>query len=174
VKRISRVIVGVIAATALFWANGQAQAQTTANGPYYATPAWDQTLPNSTRFILLSNMNSEAFLDRETGVVWERGATPSSDWFHAAQACYNKTVGNRKGWRPATVEELSGLFTTTFDGTFPPFGTVFSFMWTSTTVAGDTSKAWVVTGGNVESHDKTECCGAGVWCVRAGHGHDGQ
>ena len=49
-----------------------AHAQTTANGPYYAMPSWDQQLPASTRFIVLSNWNSEAVLDRETGLVWER------------------------------------------------------------------------------------------------------
>ncbi len=44
-----------------------ARAQTVANGPYYAPPAWDQTLPSATRFIVLSNMGSAAVLDRETG-----------------------------------------------------------------------------------------------------------
>ena len=47
-------------------------AQTVGAGPYYATPSWDQTLPSNTRFIVLSNMNSAAVLDRETGLVWER------------------------------------------------------------------------------------------------------
>src|SRR5713101_6294178 len=48
----------------------QAPAQTTANGPYYATPSWDQTLACTTlatcpRFIVLSNFNNQAVLDRE-------------------------------------------------------------------------------------------------------------
>ena len=38
-------------------------------GPYYAMPSWDQTLPAATRFIVLTNMGSEAVLDRETGLV---------------------------------------------------------------------------------------------------------
>ena len=59
------LIVGMLAV-------GSAIAQTTAVGPYYATPSWDQTLSSSTRFIVLSNMGSAAVLDRETGVVWER------------------------------------------------------------------------------------------------------
>jgi hypothetical protein len=36
--------------------NGRsAEAETVANGPYYANPSWDQTLPSNTRFIVLSN-----------------------------------------------------------------------------------------------------------------------
>lgn len=43
-----------------------------APGPYYATPSWDQQLPAASRFIVLSNWNAEAVLDRETGMVWQR------------------------------------------------------------------------------------------------------
>ena len=32
-----------------------ASAATTAAGPYYATPSWDQQLPASIRFVVLSN-----------------------------------------------------------------------------------------------------------------------
>jgi hypothetical protein len=34
------------------------------NGPYYATPSWDQTLPANTRFVVLSNFANAAMLDR--------------------------------------------------------------------------------------------------------------
>jgi hypothetical protein len=54
-----------------------ASAQTVANGPYYATPSWDQTLPAATRFVVLSNMNAEAVLDRETGLVWRKTPDPA-------------------------------------------------------------------------------------------------
>jgi hypothetical protein len=88
-------------------------------GPYYATPAWDQQLPAATRFIVLSNWNSDAVLDRETGLVWEK--SPSTNLFkwsvdlnnsndEPAQAhCNRLTVGNRKGWRLPTVQELASL-----------------------------------------------------------------
>jgi hypothetical protein len=46
------------------------------NGSYYANPSWDQELPAAQRFIVLSNLNNEAVLDRETGLVWQR--TPGS------------------------------------------------------------------------------------------------
>jgi hypothetical protein len=39
------------------------------NGPYYPTPSWDQKLPAATRFVVLTNWNREAVLDRETGLV---------------------------------------------------------------------------------------------------------
>ena len=62
---------GFLVVAMLAVAVGSADAQTTAVGPYYATPSWDQKLPcssasNCPRFIVLSNWNSEAVLDRET------------------------------------------------------------------------------------------------------------
>jgi hypothetical protein len=65
-RSLSRTF-GLISLGMIGLASGPAGAATTANGPYYATPSWDQTLPASTRFIVLSNFASEAVLDRETG-----------------------------------------------------------------------------------------------------------
>jgi Protein of unknown function (DUF1566) len=85
-------------------------AQTVANGPYYATPSWDQTLPVTTRFIVLANMNQEAVLDRETGLVWERSPDATPDlFFNALFTCWNKNVGGRKGWRMPAVPEIMSL-----------------------------------------------------------------
>ena len=142
--------------------------------------AWYRTYPIPDRFQILEEFNNEAFLDRETGLVWDRGGTfnypgtfPEATWTGAARACYNKVVGGRRGWRPAAVEELGSLT----PPSFPPgliTSSVASFIWTSTTAAGDTSKAWAYSGGQLTIHDKTGCCGTGVWCVRGGRGHDGQ
>lgn len=97
------------AGIALFVA-GSALAQTTANGPYYATPSWDQTLPRSTRLIVLSNFNSEAVLDRETGLVWTRTAAgASSDSGGAADLCARAFIGGRGGWRLPAIQELTSL-----------------------------------------------------------------
>src|SRR5262245_62918987 len=94
-------------ATSVGFISATACAQTTAPGPYYATPSWDQTLPSTTRFVVLSNMNSQAVLDRETGFVWER--TPSTDprsWGGALQFCITRTTGGRMGWRLPSIHEL--------------------------------------------------------------------
>ena len=87
-----------------------AHAQITAPGPYYAVPSWDQTFPVATRFVILSNMNNEAVMDRETGLVWERAPDSSlAVWEDARRQCFDKHVGGRRGWRLATIHELMTL-----------------------------------------------------------------
>jgi hypothetical protein len=86
------------------------KAQTVANGPYYAPPSWDQTLPSSTRFIVLSNFASNAVLDRETGLVWQRSPNETPELRQAAfRRCWTLNIGGRQGWRIPTVAELMSL-----------------------------------------------------------------
>jgi hypothetical protein len=98
----------------------QANAEAIANGPYYAMPAWDQTLPANGRFIVLSNFANAAVLDKETGLVWERlpgdhdgsGVIDTGDSVTQVVAegrCNRLTVGSRMGWRLATLQELLSL-----------------------------------------------------------------
>jgi hypothetical protein len=103
-KRMRRrgVIVGLLSIGLLATASLTASpAQADSVGPYYATPSWDQTLPSATRFIILSNFASEAGLDRETGLVWEKSPTTTlatpQNWSNARFSCIAKTVGGRKG-----------------------------------------------------------------------------
>src|SRR5437016_8649313 len=85
-------------------------ADTIAAGPYYANPSWDQTLPSSTRFIVLSNLNSVAVLDRETGLVWEQSPSTSTlSWDGAQNHCNTLRAGGRLGWRLPTLQELASL-----------------------------------------------------------------
>nr|WP_145552005.1 DUF1566 domain-containing protein [Variovorax boronicumulans] len=141
----------VLAALSAFcaWATPTA-AQTTANGPYYATPAWDQTLPAATRFIVLSNFKSEAVLDRETGLVWERTPSPVGygptlapgvfGGIYASEHCLSATTGGRMGWRQPSVAELMSLIVPSASPGVPqalpaghPFELGFSeTFWTST------------------------------------------
>jgi hypothetical protein len=157
-------------------------------------PTWDKILPannpggpcpsNSSRFTCV--MGGAAVRDHETGLVWEIDATEAgTNWAGAMRLCYAKGTGGRRGWRPATAEELASLQIPDGSGRFrrpdAPFGRVFTFMWSSTTVAGDTSKAWAwsLPGPNFNSlsitaEPKSACCGTGIWCVRGGQGLDGQ
>jgi Protein of unknown function (DUF1566) len=153
-----------------------------ANGPYYATPSWDQKLPASTRFIVLSNWNNEAVLDRETGLVWERSpsTTAGFKWDAALNECAQRTVGGREGWRLPSVQELASLtdLLTPAPGSRLPAGHPFlgvqatllsSHYGSATTYAPDTSEAWIITfatGGFTSHSDKIS--GTYVWCVRGG------
>jgi hypothetical protein len=120
-RSMTKRLLSVCALGLLLFARGaaSADAQTVAAGPYYALPSWDQKLAcsapaNCPRFVVLSNWDSQAVLDRETGIVWERA--PNVFPFENPQSlsnahfgCTQKDVSNRKGWRLATVEELQSL-----------------------------------------------------------------
>jgi Protein of unknown function (DUF1566) len=156
-----------------------ARAQTVANGPYYANPSWDQTLPAATRFIVLSNMNSEAVLDRETGLVWEKSPdTTPYDWQSASVHCLDLTKGGRDGWRLPALPELKSLVDRSNSNPSLPSGHPFTvqsniFYWSATSIYVNTS-AWTVFFGNGQlfevGRDNTES----AWCVRGGPGVDRQ
>jgi len=175
----------LITAAAFALASGPVAAQT--NGPYYATPSWDQQLPAAQRFIVLSNWNNEAVLDRETGLVWEK--TPDSGfrtWQDARLYCANKTVGNRKGWRLPTVDELASLYNTAGSGPLgglpgSPFVTTRNGFWTSTIFVDNSGSpvlhdggqtftiAYIVSfsiGGNDGAFPQNTLGDFSPWCVR--------
>jgi Protein of unknown function (DUF1566) len=109
-KRTLLQTAGIIGLVVGSIASSSVVAQTTANGPYYATPSWDQTLPAATRFIVLTNFNSEAVLDRETGLVWERSPSQTTrDWFDSIERCQRLNTGGRMGWRLPAISELNSL-----------------------------------------------------------------
>ena len=154
-------------------------AQTSASGPYYAVPSWDQKLGVSTRFIVLSNWDGAAVLDRETGLVWERSpSNVPAVWHEALTHCANKTVGGRRGWRLPSFPELASLT----DPSVPPgpvlpaghpFTTVqSSIYWTATTSSTLTNGAWLVSlhSGALASGFKGDP--QLVFCVRGGMNAD--
>lgn len=162
-----------------------------ANGPYYAWPSWSQKLAcavgNCPRFIELADWSSLAVLDRETGLVWEKfPSTLIFSWLTAQARCNNLNVGNRKGWRLPTLQELASLI----DGdpantNIPrlPAGHPFigvqpssSFgYWSATSTATLTGFAWRVAFGNNAGADVDDKAGLDfVWCVRGGQGVDPQ
>lgn len=73
--------------------------------------SWDQKInAASNRFIVLASFNSEAVLDKETQLVWER--TPNASLvtqFSATQSCMGRTTGGRRGWRLPSFHEMASL-----------------------------------------------------------------
>lgn len=166
--------------------------------PYYATPSWDQHLPASTRFVVLSNWVDKNFpsggaavLDRETGLVWERSPSTSTFTWEEAQFHCNGLdlpptrtgahAGNRLGWRLPTLQELASLvdLTVPFPGPTLPAGHPFtnvqpSVYWSATTSDTGTGIAWVVIFSDGFPGSFGESSTLDVWCVRGGHGVDPQ
>ena len=89
-------------------------------------------------------------------------------------------MGDRKGWRLPTAEELATLVEPSELNLALPVGHPFfdvqpAAYWTSTTGAGFlTDSAWTVSfyNGNVGLSGKAST-GVRVWCMRGGQGHDG-
>jgi hypothetical protein len=168
-----------------------AEGQTIAVGPYYAMPSWDQTLActslaNCPRFVVLSNMNSAAVLDRETGLVWERTPSPEPTTWRGAQTSCNEfvTIGNRLGWRLPTVNELASLIDVSRSDPALPAGHPFNgvqvsgYYFTATDDGRDTDNTWIVSfagdgdlsNGMNGSKDSSHY----FWCVRGGQGRNPQ
>jgi hypothetical protein len=146
--------------------------------------SWDKKINGQNRFMVLGEFSGAAVLDRETGLVWERdptaiGSSGQDDagidsWAVAAFKCIRKAVGGRKGWRLASVHELTSLVDVSVspnDVRLPlghPFQNIGTdFYWTATTYAVEPSRAWVLRflGGGVVTEDKPAA--HPFWCVRS-------
>lgn len=125
--------------------NGLADS-TPAQGPYYATPSWSQKLPSATRFITLTNWNSQAVLDRETGLVWAAGSTSIATFQQAFNACISASIGGRWGWRLPTIQELLRTVgdndNVIADSPFAFLANRDTFIWSSSRLLGSTSAVY--------------------------------
>ena len=107
---------------------------------------------NSSRFKCV--MGGEAVQDKQTGLTWARNADIAKKavpWQEAMKLCQDLEIGNRKGWRLPTKEELITLLDTSQSDPALPDGhpfenvkTVLNFYWTSTTYEDDSSRAMIV------------------------------
>ena len=116
-------------------------------------PAWNNQIKGPGRFQVLSKFTNAAVFDKETGLVWEQSpnGVDTRTWLNAQIHCNQKTVGNRKGWRLPTIQELASLVEPGDPPGGPdlppghPFDNVQSSdYWSATTSAGDTGSAWLV------------------------------
>jgi len=96
--------------------------------------------------------------DRLTGLYWEQSPDPAlMGWSDAVKHCENLEISNKKGWRLATVDELTSLVDPSVLGSpkLPdehPFDTGCKFggcvqadtYWTKTPIAENSSLMWAV------------------------------
>lgn len=143
---------------------------------------WNDQINTPLRFKVLSEFGNAAVWDKETGLVWEK--TPSTsgfNWYQAHEHCIRTNIGNRRGWRLPTLQELESLFNPSVPAPGPalPTGHPFiinglgSYYWTATTYALITSSAWqvqFVNGAGFPAQDTKTDSGWLVWCVRGGPG----
>jgi hypothetical protein len=191
---------GLMAAAVLALGAGSAAAD--AIGPYYASPSWDQTLPSSTRFIVLSNWSNAAVLDRETGLVWEKSPSTTSmdDVASARFFCNQVATGGRSGWRVPKIQELqslrdpsvtdpSGISNILALQAGHPFSNVqaqltikvpfpqiqSAYYWSDSEVKGFPNDAWAISFDASKSLGNLSFGSSGttfVWCVRGGTSAD--
>lgn len=140
------------------------------------TLRWDQTLPAAQRFIILPAFNSDAVLDKETGLVWEKSpqsAAVSSS--NARLACANKTVGGRKGWRLPALQELASLVDPSVASPGPTLPAGHPFLavqsanyWSVSAHADNATLIWGVGFSNGVALGISKAFDQRVWCVRGG------
>ncbi len=182
-KHARLYVIGLMLLGMIGFSTGPAVAATAA-GPYYAMPSWDQQLPASTRFIVLSNWidkahpsGGAAVLDRETGLVWEQSPdTFTYEWSEAEFNCATSNTGGRLGWRLPTIQELTSLLDPTQSYPALPSGHPFSnvqpeFYWSATDAGTVADCAWGVyfSNGTVD-FDNWKGLTGHLWCVRGGQG----
>lgn len=158
---------------------------TTAIGPYYATPSWDQKLActaasNCPRFVVLSNWidsdfpsGGAAILDRETGLVWQRSpGTSQTEQSNAQVNCANEGTGGRGSWRVPSYQELASLFEYTGQfGNLPtghPFQNLQAGNYWSYNQYQNATSGWMISFANGANQRAPVATLGYVLCVRSG------
>ena len=181
-RRIFSVTMGRLALGGLLQvvcgsAEAQAGTQGVSANQSGATQNQGKALPAAQRFVILPAFNSEAVLDKESGLVWERSPqTASARWIAARRTCIEKNVGGQKGWRLPSLEELTSLVDPSVAPPGPtlppghPFLTVRSTVyWSATRVEEDARGSWAVhfgLGGGATFINWAHSVPS--WCVRDG------
>ena len=137
----------------------------------------DKALPAAQRFVILPAFNSDAVLDKETGLVWEKSPqTTSAKWSVARRTCIEKNVGGQKvgGCHPSKSWPVWWIPSVAPPGLALPPGHPFlavqsAVYWSSTRVGEDPRGSWGVhfgLGGGATFINWAHS--VQVWCVRGG------
>jgi hypothetical protein len=140
------------------------------------TLRWDQALPVSQRFVVLTVFNSDVVLDKETGLVWEKSPQATGiSLSNARLTCANKAVGGRKGWRLPSLPELASLVDPSVASPGPtlqpghPFQAVQpANYWSGSAHADNSTLMWGVGFNNGVMLGVSKAFDQRAWCVRGG------
>ena len=137
------------------------------------TQNWDKKLSGTSRFTVLADFGGAAVRDNETGLVWEKEPSITGSVFLTARRyCLNTPIGGRRGWRLASIPELTSLVdpAVTSPPLLPPdhpFIVQSAVYWAATIGGGNESVAWSVNFSNGDagaySMQSFEYLS---WCVR--------
>ena len=121
-----------------------------------------------------------AVLDRETGLVWERIPSETTQiWANALTNCSMLFLGGKYGWRLPRVDEINSLFGAPVAGADLPAGHPFTvnsaeLYWTATTFPSAPTLAWGSVPGSADIGAHAKTTNFRKWCVRGGQGLEGQ
>jgi hypothetical protein len=141
-------------------------------------PSWNQASSSAkSRFRVLSALQDQAVLDRDTGLVWARDPSLVDSWPSAVANCLRIAIGGRYGWRLPLAEEMASLLDPATDAL--PAGHPFrdapdDYYWTATSFPSFPDYAFAVplgSGSGPESRLKTSA--GSMFCVRGPGGGDG-
>jgi hypothetical protein len=126
-------------------------------------------------------MGGEAVLDKQTGLTWARNLNITDEpkpWQEAVKFCQDLEIGNQKGWRLPTKEELITLLDTSRSNPALPEGHPFenytdpntpdSAYWTGTTYEGNSNSAYYIYFSIGSVRDELKIFDARIWPVLGG------
>jgi hypothetical protein len=133
---------------------------------------WGRKFPTGERFVVLTQFNNEAVLDKETQLVWQASVSPvTATWSQAYSRCqFSTATGGRRGWRLPTYVELASVAGGLPLGTMPaalgevPLGRYWSA--TRHTHIDGLAYSTDVPGANAAYSDNMSVAMLKVWCVR--------
>jgi hypothetical protein len=180
---MSKIVYATIVALTVFIAS--------ASAVFAQSPSWSQVIAGAKRFTVLPQFGGEAVLDKETGLVWQHEPTEMFSILPiASRYCADVSIGNRRGWRLPTLQELKSLTDPSESSPTLTAGHPFANVdltrtyWSSTVTLDNPNHVWTM-GFNAGEVARTATCVAGTcagapmvelvaWCVRGGSGADAQ
>jgi hypothetical protein len=166
----------ILAATKSAGGGGEGTKSSAGGAEENNTLRWDQALPAAQRFVILQAFNSDAVLDKETGLVWEKSPqTAAVSSANVRLTCANKAVGGRKGWRLPSLPELTSLVDPSVASPGPTLPSGHPFLnvqstnyWSASAHAENPALMWGVGFNNGAALSLSKAFDQRAWCVRGG------